>query len=132
LNLDDRLGLLEAVRQPRVLAPQAFQFLTLGGVGQRFAAALLRSERVQRPGVTLFTPSHQVGRIKSFPTQQLTELAARLAAFRLGQNPQLVLRIEPPPARFLWHLGRTHGVTSLLLIPPVLSIHHEQPPGPLQ
>lgn len=87
LNLDDRLGLLEAVCQPRVLAPQAFQFLTLGGVGQRFAAALLGRERVQGPGITLFSPRRQVGRIKSFATQQLTELAARLAMLRLGQNP---------------------------------------------
>ena len=112
--------------------PQAFQFLTLGGVRQGLAAALLGRERVQRPGITLFTPRHQVGRIKSFPTQQLTELAARLAAFRLGQNPQLVPRIEPPPAGFLRHLGRNHRATSLLPILLVLSIHHKQPPGPLQ
>jgi hypothetical protein len=117
---------------PRVLAPQAFQFLTLGGVGQRFTAALLGRERVQGPGVTLLSPRRQVGRIKSFATQQLTELAARLATLRLGQNPQLVRRIETPPARFLRHLGRNHRATSLLLILPVLSIHHEQPPGPLQ
>jgi hypothetical protein len=132
LKLDDRLGLLETVRQPRVLTPQAFQFLARGGVGQGLAATLLGRERVQHPGVTLFTPSRQVGRIKSFATQQLTELAARLAAVRLGQNPQLVRRIEPPPAGFLQHFRRTHGAISLLPILPVLSIHHEQPPGPLQ
>ena len=68
-------------------------------------ASALAIKRLQGPGVSLLTPRRQVRRVQAFAAQQRADLTRPRARLGLPQDPQLVLRREPPPLRTLDQFG---------------------------
>src|SRR5207247_1857654 len=60
---------------------------------------------LQRSTLPLETPGAQVRRVQPLAAQQGSDRARLLLALRVPQDPQLVLRGEPPPRRLRAHLG---------------------------
>jgi len=99
LDLDDGLGLFEPTLKLRLLPIGLGQ---RGGqrVGRRgFRPALERLQRLERPGVPLATPVRQRRRVQTFAPQDGGDPAGVRRPIRLGQDPQLLRRREPPPFR---------------------------------
>ncbi len=86
---------LGATAQPRVLR--------LARIAPGPPARALQG--LQRAALALAAPLRQKRRVQPLATQQRTDLTRARARVGLAQDPQLVLRAEPPPARALDQLG---------------------------
>jgi len=97
LDLDDRLGSLQALLQPLILAAQSGDLSRLRvGLG----ATPLRGQDLQSTSTPLLTPFVQVRAVEPFPAQQGANLAPLRTRVSFTENAQLVFGGESAPLGF--------------------------------
>jgi hypothetical protein len=104
LDLDEGLGLEQALAQPLHLALQLDDPSALGNERRQFTTVLARRQLCQGTGLALAPPSGRVRGVRALTVQQGADLPG-LAAVGLRQYPQLVLGRKPPAAGLLCYLG---------------------------
>ncbi len=112
MNLDDDLCLLQAMAQARDLA---LELCDATGLRRRLRPPLERAQTSQRSIVPLSPPVRQQRRVQTLPPKQGTDLARAATPFHLAQDPDLVLRREPPTRRLrrdlrVWRLRLSRSV----------------------
>ena len=99
LDANDRLGPCQAQRQTGIVALQQRHFggerVGLGG----FRTTLGWRQRAECSGVALTAPIGQRRGVDALAAQDGADPTGRSGAIGLGEDPQLVLRGEGPPAR---------------------------------
>lgn len=83
-------------RSSRVISLRARQFRRGRRRDRRLRPPLQRLERFESPRVALSTPVPQRRRVQAFPPKDRRDAAGIRRPIRLGQDPRLLRRREPP------------------------------------
>ncbi len=97
--IDDGFRARQAPRQTGVVTQQLGTFVSLRVRFGRLRAALVRTQRADGASVAQSAPVGQGRGVDAFATQDGASTTGLGGAIGLGQDAQLVLRAEGPPAR---------------------------------